>query len=248
MRHPFFGGGDSDKPEDENPFSHVDSNGPASGTYAPENGSNGPASGPINGPASGPTMGPPVGPITLTNPQEHTHPGTVESETTVGGDAETSVCVNDDTNPETPVAGAAVVDEGQIAATTDAVVAGIAPTARQRVTPVRRQQIAAVVAACLSAGHTPETIVAEAAPATDDRTTHPSERVVAALKSLLAVDPATLVTQVTPRGLSASGGLSGGRGQCRACSAPAELDDKQLCPVCVEAGYGALFAGAEVTA
>lgn len=69
MRDPFFGNVTADRPDDENPFSQVDSNGPASGAKGATRPSNGPASGAINGPVSGAEPAPPVGPITLPSPQ-----------------------------------------------------------------------------------------------------------------------------------------------------------------------------------
>lgn len=69
MRDPFFGNVTADRPDDENPFSQVDSNGPASGAKGATRPSNGPASEGINGPASGAEPAPPVGPITLPIPQ-----------------------------------------------------------------------------------------------------------------------------------------------------------------------------------
>lgn len=69
MRDPYFGNVTADQPDDENPFSQADSNGPASEAKGSTHPSNGPVSEGINGPASEGEPAPPVRPITLLSPQ-----------------------------------------------------------------------------------------------------------------------------------------------------------------------------------
>jgi hypothetical protein len=244
MRHPFFGAVVTDRPEDENPFSQADSNGPDNRTIDDNDGGNGPVSRTINGPVSRTTQGRGTGPITITNHQgEHTHQA--EAVVAAGLDAATAVCgvTSDDETRNPSAARPVVVDAGQIAATTEAVVRGVDSAVRSRVTPARQCAIQAVVAKCLAAGHTHDTIVAEAAPATNDRTQLPAERVVAALSALLTVDPATIATRVTPGPANPTQGYSGGSRQCRACSTMVtDLTGPGICADCDAAGYGNLFA------
>lgn len=69
MRDPYFGNVTADRPDDENPFSQADSNGPASEAKGSTHPSNGPVSEGINGPVSEGEPAPSVRPITLLSPQ-----------------------------------------------------------------------------------------------------------------------------------------------------------------------------------
>lgn len=221
MRDPFFGGRTNDRPEDENPFSQVDSNGPENRTIDADSGGNGPENRTINGPENRTTVGRRTGPITLNNPQgEHTHQGTVEDV------AETGVCVNDDeqTNPTGHVTG--VVTTTQTATTTEAVLAAVPASVRPRITVADEYRITRLVADLLIAGHDHRAIVARVTGATNDQTIAPGGRLIAAL------------TDMTQRPAQAPTAPTGpATGQCRACGTthPAtDLDSHRLCGDCVQ--------------